>query len=268
MSAHIALVVSLTFLIHLVGTLALGARIVGIRTGKWSVTYALFNIMTLVSRLATTLQAPLLAKTVEMDIQSGRLGNYGDFQWIMASATVATLVSILLFPSFQRLLAQAVDRYYEYRSIPRLLYHSLSWRYLRRVPVHMKWPDRANFQHVQGSRAVSRSIILLNVLSSAVLTVGVLATLYAGYLNPDLRSTSASMAGFINGISTILAVMFIDPDVALLTDEVTGGRVSEGYFRRYLVQVLAARLAGTVLAQALLVPFAYVVVWAAEQLRV
>lgn len=268
MPTPILIVAALTFLINVIGTLALGVRIVGIRTGKWSVSYALFNVMILVSRLASTLQAPLLAKTVETRIRAGQAGDLGDFRWIMGSATLATLVSILLIPSFQRLLARAVDRYYDYRSLPKLLYHSLSWRYLQRMPHYLKWPDRANWQHLRGQRNASLSILLLNAFSNAVLTVGVLATLYAGYLNPDLRSTAASMAGLVTGLSTILAVIFIDPDLALLTDEVMGQRVSEGYFRRYLVQVLAARLAGTVLAQGLLVPFAYFVVWAAEQVRV
>ncbi len=111
------------------------------------------------------------------------------------------------------------------------------------------------------------SILLLNLLANAVITVGVLSTLYAGYLNPDLRLTAASMAGVINGLSTILLVVFVDPDIALLCDEVVAGRYSEGYFRRYIIQVLAARLVGTLLAQVLLVPFAYLIVWIAEHMR-
>ena len=230
--------------------------------------YALFNIMVLVSRLASTLQAPLLAKTVETNIKAGKNGESTEFRLIMVAAMLATLAGIFLLPSFQRLLGRAVERYYDYRSIPKLLLYSLRRKTMGRMPAYLKWPDRANISYLREKRVVSIPMLLLNALASAVLTAGVLATLYAGYLNPDLRSTSASMSGLVNGLATILATIFIDPDIALLTDEVVTGHVSDGAYRRYLAQVLVARLAGTVLAQVLLVPFAYVVVWGAEVLRV
>lgn len=267
MSVQVAIVALMTFVIHLTSTLALGVRIVGLRTTRWAVSFALFNVMVLVSRLANTLQAPLLAKTVETHIKAGRLPETGDFRWVIGFASVATVVGMLLFPSFQRLMAQAVERYYHHRSLPKLIWRGLSVRTLRQVPTYLKWPDRANWQQFQGARPVPTSILLLNLLANAVITVGVLSTLYAGYLNPDLRLTAASMAGVINGLSTILLVVFVDPDIALLCDEVVAGRYSEGYFRRYIIQVLAARLVGTLLAQVLLVPFAYLIVWIAEHMR-
>jgi hypothetical protein len=268
MTASLVLVVGLTFVINLIGTLAMAVRIVGLRTHRWSMAYALFNIMVLVSRLASTLQAPLLAKTVEKNINVGLIGEATDFRLIMVSAALATLAGGFLLPSFQRLLGKAVERYYHYRSIPKLLLYSLRWGAIRRVPTYLKWPDHANVGHLRDKRVVSIPMLTLNALSSAVLTAGVLATLYAGYLNPELRSTSASMSGLVNGMATILATLFIDPDIALLTDEVVAGQVSDGAYRRYLAQVLAARLVGTVLAQLLLVPFAHGVVWGAEMLRV
>lgn len=268
MTVSFVLVIGLTFVINLIGTLALAVRIVGIRTRRWSMAYALFNIVVLVSRLASTLQAPLLAKTVETNIKTGRIGEATEFRLIMVAAMLATLAGSFLLPSFQRVLGRAVERYYDYRSMPKLLLYGLRRQKLRRIPDYLKWPDRANVGYLRGKRVVSLPILLLNTLSSAVLTAGVLATLYAGYLNPDLRSTSASMSGLVNGLATILAALFIDPDIALLTDEVVAGQVSDGAYRRYLAQVLVARLVGTVLAQVLLVPFAYVVVWGAEMLRV
>ena len=42
------------------------------------------------------------------------------------------------------------------------------------------------------------------------------------------------MSGLVNGIATILTTIFIDPDIALLTDEVVAGQVSDGAYRRYL----------------------------------
>ncbi len=268
MSMQVAIVALMTFVIHLTATLSLGVRIVGLRTTRWAVSFALFNVMVLGSRLANTLQAPLLAKTVETHIKDGLPPDTADFRWIIAFASLATVVGTGLFPSFQRLMARAVERYYQHRSLPRLLWHSLTISTARQIPAHLKWPDRANWQHFRGSPNVSVSMLGLNVLANAIITVGVLATLYAGYLNADLRLTAASLAGVINGLSTIILVIFVDPDIALLCDEVVAGRFSEGYFRRYIVLILAARLVGTLLAQLLLVPAAQLIVWIAEHMQV
>ncbi|WP_080054723.1 lipid II flippase family protein [Spirosoma aerolatum] len=266
MSSQILLVALFTFVIHLVATLSLSVRVVGLQTLRWAVSFSLFNIMALFSRLANTLQAPLLAKTVELNIQSGRFDQIADFRWILAFTTLATATGALIFPSFQRLMTRLVETYYHHRSFSKLIVRSLSLSTVRTLPQHLKWPDSANWQAIRQKPNVPIRILVLNALANAIITVGVLATLYAGYINPDLRATAASMSGLINGIATIIMVLFVDPDIALLADEVTAGQHSTGYFRRYIIQVLLARLVGTILAQFLLVPFAHMVIWLAQHL--
>jgi len=265
MTLQIAFVIALTFVINLVANLSLGVRIVGLRTRKWSISYALFNLMSLVSRLANMLQAPLLAKTIETNIKLGRVENTLDFHWIMFAATLATAAAGVLFPSFQRLLAQAVERYYDYRSIPKLVFYSANVRTLRQIPAYVKWPDRQNWQHFRLGNNTPWSVMILNIVATAFQTVGILATMYAGYLNPDFRSTAASMTGLINAVPVLLMTILIDPSMALLSDEVVAGRYSEGYFRRYLTWTLVARIIGTLIAQFLLIPVAHFIVWAAER---
>jgi hypothetical protein len=50
--------------------------------------------------------------------------------------------------------------------------------------------------------------------------------------------------------------VFIDPYLSLMTDDVAAGKVDEAFFRRAVVWLTMGRVAGTVLAQALLVPAA------------
>jgi len=52
----------------------------------------------------------------------------------------------------------------------------------------------------------------------------------------------------------------------MITDDVADGRLSEAYFRRSIVWLTGSRLAGTMLAQALLVPGALWIVAVAERL--
>ncbi len=58
--------------------------------------------------------------------------------------------------------------------------------------------------------------------------------------------------------------MFIDPYVAMMTDDVAKGEKSQAYFRRSIVLLLGSRLLGTVLAQLLLVPAAVAIVYVAR----
>lgn len=99
-------------------------------------------------------------------------------------------------------------------------------------------------------------VVALNVVAMAVWTVGVFAALYAGHLHPELRATSSQLSSVINGGATILMFVFIDPYLSMLTDEVAEGKVDDAYFRRSVVWLTGSRLAGTVLAQVLLVPAA------------
>jgi len=75
-------------------------------------------------------------------------------------------------------------------------------------------------------------IIGLNVVAMALWTLGVFASLYAGYLKPELRVTCSDLSSVINGIATILMFVFIDPQVSVITDDVIEGRISDGRFRR------------------------------------
>ena len=91
----------LTFVIHLIGTLAYAVRIAGVRTGRIAVSFALFNMLVLVSRTSNSFQGPFLAKRIEENIQQGVAhGLLSDFRWLLLSATVATVVGAFLIPTF------------------------------------------------------------------------------------------------------------------------------------------------------------------------
>ena len=105
MSNQIILVLILTFLINLITTLSYSVRIVGIRTGRIAVSFALFNILVLISRTAYGFQAPLLAKTIENNINTGAGENLFEFRLIIIFCTIATIAGGFMIPTFQRLLS-------------------------------------------------------------------------------------------------------------------------------------------------------------------
>lgn len=266
MSKQIAIVFLLTFIIHLIGTLAYALRIAGVRTGRIALSFALFNLLVLISRTANTFQGPLLAKHVEENILRGTLSSAeSDFRWLLLAATLASVAGAFLIPSFQRLFTRAIEEFNHYRSIPRLVAGGLSRFSLNGVRELARLPVRENLSRLSWRRAPV-TIVLYNLLATALLTVGVFSSLYAGYLNPELRVTANSLSPVVNGLSTILLFVYIDPFLSLLTDDVVAGKATESYFRNCVVLFVISRLAGTVLAQAMLVPAAKIIVNVAKLL--
>jgi Alternate to MurJ len=255
----------LTFVIHLIGTLAYAARIAGVRTRRIAVSFSLFNILILVSRTSNSFQGPFLAKRIESNIAHGvSHGLLGDFRWMLFSATLATIVGALLIPTFQRVFSRAVLHFQQHRSIPRLLLRIFFKGGLAQLKDLASVPAAANITQIRAGKGISPWVIVLNIAAVALWTIAVFASLYAGYLNPALRVTSSSLSAVVNGTATILMFVFIDPQMSVMTDDVMEGKTSEPQFRRAVVWLVGSRLAGTLLAQILLLPAAMLIVTVAE----
>ena len=108
MDIQLAILIVLTFIIHLIGTLAYSVRIAGIRTRRIAVSFALFNILVLVSRTSNSFQGPFLAKRIEQSLNIPQPHILTDLRWLLLSATLATIVGAFLIPTFQRLFCKAV----------------------------------------------------------------------------------------------------------------------------------------------------------------
>ena len=210
---------------------------------------------------------PLLAKHVEQNIQRGALeGAEADFRWLLLAATLGATLGALLIPTFQRLLTRAVEAFDLHRSIPRLLLRSLSRSSLRHLRESLSLPAKENLTRIVNLRQVPLRIVLAHVLATALISVGAFASLYAGYLDPALRVTANSLSPLINGFSTILLFVYIDPYLSLLTDDVVNGKVSDSYFRARVTLFVLSRVAGTVIAQFIFIPSANLIIEVARLL--
>ena len=261
MDAQLSVICLLTFAINLIGALAYAARIAGVRTRRIAMSFALFNILVLLSRLSNSFLGPFLAKRIESALHAGTgTGLLGDFRLILGSATLATIIGTLLIPTVQRWFCRAIDEFQHHRSVSRLLMHAFAkggLSYLRRTSTP---PRLVHIAELRKPRGVGLKIILLNVLAQALLTVGVVASLYAGYLFPEYRVTASQLSAAVNGFATILLFVLIDPQLSVMTDDVVAGSIEEPMFRRTIVLLSLSRIAGTVLAQLLFLPAAWFVV--------
>ncbi|MFA7586313.1 MAG: lipid II flippase Amj family protein [Novosphingobium sp.] len=265
MDAQLFVICLLTAGINLIGTLAYAARIAGVRTRRIAMSFALFNVLMLVSRTSNSFLGPFLAKRIENRLaDGGGAALAGDFRMILASATIAVAAGILMVPTGQRMFARAIGYFQEHRSTTRLLLRSATPAGLRTIRDALAMPHLEQVRALAKPRGVSWSVLIANCLAQALLTVGVLASLYAGYLNPEFRVTASQLSAVINGLATILLFALIDPQLPVMTDDVIDGHIPEPTFRRTIVWISISRLAGTMLAQALFVPAAAAIAWIAN----
>jgi hypothetical protein len=264
MSSQIIVVLALTFLINLITTLSYAVRMVGIRTGRIAISFSLFNILVLISRTANGFQAPLLAKSIETNINMGAGENLTEFRLIILSCTVASILGGFMIPTFQRILSVAVEKFSIYKSVPRLLLHSFSKSGIAQLKDNIALPKTTNLSQIRIHYDFPWKVFIMNVVAVAIITVGVLSSLYAGYINPDFRTTASSLSAVINGISTILMFVFIDPFLSIMTDDVVLGKTRESVFRRYIVYMVIARVLGTLIAQFIFIPSSKIIAWVAS----
>jgi len=259
MDGQLAVILVLTFLIHLVDTLAYSVRIAGVRTRRLAVSFSLFNILVLGARTAGTIQAPLLAKRVEDALKFHTPGLLTDLRFVLLAGSIATIVGALLIPTFQNAFTKAVRAFNVHRSVPRLLMLSFSKAGLLHLRDSLKLPATEGVRALHRSTRLPARLLVINTLAVGAWTVAVLASLYAGYLVPENRVTASSLAAIVSGVATVLLFVFSDPYLSALTDDVLEGKVSEGFFRRSVIWLVGSRLLGTVLAQALLLPAALLI---------
>lgn len=267
MDAQLVIVCLLTFSINLIGALAYAARIAGVRTRRIAMSFALFNVLVLLSRVSNSFLGPFLAKRIEDALAAGTGEQLvDDFRLVLLSATLATILGTLMIPTVQRWFCAAFGEFQEHRSITKLLLHAFSKGGLGYIRSTATAPHLTHVADLRKPGGVPTRVIVLNVLAQALITVGVVASLYAGYLYPEYRVTASQLSAVVNGFATILLFVLIDPQLSVMTDDVVAGSISEPVFRRTIVLLSLSRIAGTVLAQVLFLPAAWLVVFCARSI--
>ncbi len=264
---HLTIILVLTGLVHCLDTASYASRIAGTRTGRLALTGALFNVVSLFSRAAYTLQAPLVGFAIDNMVRHGTLGGLrGNCQLIIAAASLGTLGGALLIPTFAGLFSRAATAYELHGSFAALLLHTLSLRGFSRISQHVRLPLPESVWRARRFN-LPRSFFLLTVVVTAIYTVGVLATMYASALAPELARTATTLSGVVNGFGTLLLVILIDPVSALITDQALRGARPPAAVTHIVIWQVVGRFAGTILAQALFYPAALLVLHTARLMR-
>ncbi|MDQ0286715.1 hypothetical protein J2Z49_001829 [Desulfofundulus luciae] len=271
------LIAVLTAIIHLTDTLVYAVRLSGVTTRRLATAFSLFQIISLLASTANLIQAPLLSSVVEKTINTGLkiasgsllespLYHYQltqlsmDIRLVIFSATVGTVVGVLLTPAFNYVFTRVIFLFEEAGSIPRLIVILLSPHLLARTLRKRPWYLGALKASLPGRpKNIPLAFLIANTMVIGIWTTGVLSALYAGALLPEYRSTASLLSGVVNGVATILSAMIVDPTAAMITDQALRGTRDQRDVRQMVYYLCLTRVLGTILAQVIFLPAAYLI---------
>jgi len=286
---RLLVVAVLTAIIHLINTLIYAVRISGVRTQRLATAFSLFNVIFLLASTANSIQGFLLASIVEKAIkvaqtQAGisvleQLVAHPAYQaqlsiidhnirWVIAAATLGTLMGAALIPAFVNIFTRAIYLFEETGSVPRMLGTVIfSPRRVLGMTGKIRLSGKKTFKLATVRRlAIPKTFLILNFFVTGIYTTGVLSALFAGALFPDFRAAAATLSAVVNGLATILAATVVDPTAAAITDQTLRGERSEEDVKQMALYLAITRLLGTGFAQLIFVPSAYFIKYMASLL--
>jgi hypothetical protein len=272
----------LTAFINLINTLTRSSRLSGVRTKHLATAISLFGVVYLAASFANTLQAPLLASTVERTIEdaySQSLSLAPDpanvietplyretlaglslkLRFIILGATLGTVAGIFSIPSFVTSFSNSIKAFGQTGSVFKVIFQFFITIFkpgsgiLRFRMSSMDTLKEIAFRKM----SIPKSFLYWNFASYSLWTVNVLSGLYAGALYPEFRSTAVLMASIVGNAAIVVNVMMVDPVLAKVTDEVARGVKSEIELKQIIFFLAISNLLGTILSQAIFEPVAW-----------
>jgi len=277
---RLLLVFFLTVFINLINTLTRSSRLSGVRTGHLATAISLFGVVYLAASFANTLQAPLLASTVEQIIDHAydqSLSAAPDaavtgtwiyqqsladlnlkLRFVIFGATVGTVLGTLLIPSFVTSFSNSIKAFGRtgsvFRVAPLVL---LSFFKTGGGVLKLRFTSGRTLKSIIFRKmATPGAFLVWNLVSYSLWTANVLSGLYAGALYPEFRSTAVLMASIVGNASIVLNVMMVDPVMAKVTDAVAAGEQDELELKQIIFYLALSNLLGTLFSQIIFEPVA------------
>jgi len=280
MSTYLMVVAVLTAIIHMINTSIYAVRLAGVRTNRLAMALSLFNVLFLVASTSNLIQAPLMSSIVERAINTGlKYSTGGDLlaspfyqaqlaglntqiRIVILASTIGTILGGLLIPAFVTVFIRGIMLLEDIGSIPRIFLKMIlsPWSLFRLAKkIKIPWPGRFR-DSLREPLRIPVYFLGANIIITGIWATGVLSALYAGALIPQFRSTATLTSGIINGVAAILAATVVDPTAAVITDQAMRGERHDSDVRQMAVYLALTRFLGTLLAQLIFVPGAWIIV--------
>ena len=139
-------------IIHSIETLAYSVRLSGARVKLLASALSLFNVMVMVSRLANMMQQPFTGSLIDNAPKENALEFVeSQYRILIGSATLGTIIGLLLLPTFIAVFSRAIIHLAEERgSIPALVKRGFTLSYLIRAKKHIHLPRYTYWKDIVG----------------------------------------------------------------------------------------------------------------------
>jgi hypothetical protein len=244
-----------------------------VQTGRIATSISLFNLFVLVSRLANLAYAPMLGTLSDRVAHAERIAHtagqqvaataaISQFEWqirlIVLAGTVGTAVGALLLPTFLMVFIRGISAFERLRSIPRALLRLLDPRVVFAILRSPRLPSIATLRRFT-PRKLPMEMLIGNVIVTGVYAVGVVASVYASVLEPDVARTAVLLSGVVNGVATIAFTLIVDPTSAYITDQAVKGERPLIDVKSMVFYLALTAIVGTLLSQLILYPGALLI---------
>jgi hypothetical protein len=264
-SELIIIIIIFTAIVHATETVAYGCHLSGVRTKQVATALSFVQTTLLVSRLAYMIQAPIVGAVVDGAILKGDIVQLElQFRYFIFASFIGTVIGTIITPSAVGLFGKMVRKFIELGSLPTVLFSGLNPRNAIKIVKTLRWPKLNDLKGIS-LKNIPKKFLILNIFVTAIYTIGVFCALLAGAYLPEARSIAIQLSGIVNGIATILLVMFVDPGSARITDEAVNGNRSENDVKSTVVFLQLGRCIGQlIVAQFLLKPFVRLILFLTE----
>lgn len=261
----LAIVCFFTAIIHMSESLALSMRLAGVRTKQIATSISFVNVSFLISRMSNMLQAPLLGAMVDSAVRTGEAAVLGvNFRYIILASFIGNLLGAFFTPTMVNVFEKGIIIFEQQGSIPRLIRAALMPRNIIKIFKSFRLPHVSSLKDIH-YKNIPHGFLYLNICVVGIYAVGVLASLYAGALLPDMRATAVQLSGIVNGMATILLALMVDPSGAYITDQAVRGKRPINDVRTMIFYLLSGRLIATaILAQLIFIPSTEYIIYVAK----
>lgn len=249
----------ITLIIYLIDTLAMSLRLVVYRSKQYNLTQSTFNIVSIVAKFAQMFQAPLLGILIDVSIGTKK-DPIGDFRMILMFATIGVLIAIAALPSFLKFFDTLVSKIADKGSFAKFVVEKMEPQNIKAIKGYMVVPKKSMFAEFKDIWKF-KYLLLGNLLVSSVYTVGVMSAYYGSYLMPNSRLAIAGFSGSINSVASLVMILFLDPQLALITDDSYGGKREYSDLKKVVLILIFSKLLGTLIGQIIFLPSARWIVW-------
>jgi len=247
-----------TFIIHIIDTFAYSVRLNSVKSGQFALSNTLFNLFYLISLTAHTLQAPLIGCLMDSSLNQS-IDPLPTLREVIWAATAGVFFGIVLTPTFLNFFSRAVKNLERSGSVPSIVMDALKFRSIRRFIENVSLPSRKMVHNLPFKR-IPTELIALNALVTGIYTIGVMSAYYAALLvDSQHRLAASASAGIINSAANIIFMLFVDPKSSIITDQALKGNRPYEDVKALVVMLMSAKLIGTIMGQALLIPVAHVI---------